>query len=204
MELIRQGAEAVLFIDTWLGKKVVRKRRVVKRYRDAALDTALRTFRTKKEARLITEARKVGIPTPVIYDVDLSRAEMVMEYIPGQLVKDVLNLLEKTKRRELCSQIGRYIGMLHSHDIVHGDLTTSNMILKEGIVYFIDFSLGEKTHEIEAKGVDLHLLKEVWQSTHYEYMDGYRTLLRAYCDEYEDGESVLSKITEIEKRGRYT
>ena len=94
-----------------------------------------------------------------------------MEYIEGQQIKQMLNKASKAKRHDLCVKIGESIARLHSHGLIHGDLTTSNMILSpEGKIFFVDFGLGEKNIELEAKGVDLHLLKRALQSTHFHVL----------------------------------
>ena len=130
-----------------------------------------------------------------------------MEYIEGQQVKQVLNKVSKADRRDLCVKIGESIARLHSHGLIHGDLTTSNMILSpNGEVFFVDFGLGEKNIELEAQGVDLHLLKRALQSTHYQHWEecfqnvlcGYTSILGV-----EVAEKVYEKIREIERRGRY-
>jgi TP53 regulating kinase-like protein len=129
-----------------------------------------------------------------------------MEYIKGKQVKQVLNNLPKTERKALCTQIGQLIGKLHQNGLIHGDLTTSNMILtNEGKIFFVDFGLGEKNMEVEARGVDLHLLRRALQSTHFSCWEeclegvfcGYSMILG------EQAEKVYLKIKEIERRGRY-
>lgn len=139
--------------------------------------------------------------------VDLAEATIVMEYVEGKQVKQVLDEELPEKRIILCRYIGKLIGRLHNSRIIHGDLTTSNMILTpQGKVVFIDFGLSEQTEELEARGVDLHLMKRTLTSTHYKYAD---ECFKAVMDGYEEamGEKtareVSEKIREIEKRGRY-
>ena len=129
--IIRKGAEAEIHLTTWQDRNVIAKWRVPKTYRLEELDAALRTKRTKMETKLISEARSIGIPTPVIFDVDKTESRIVMEYIEGERVKDVLNNISSSERKEICLKIGRSIGKLHTHDIIHGDLTTSNMIFRD-------------------------------------------------------------------------
>jgi TP53 regulating kinase-like protein len=130
-----------------------------------------------------------------------------MEYIEGKQMKQLLNEVSKSQRDNLCFRIGGLLGMLHKYGIVHGDLTTSNLILRpNGKIVFLDFGLGDKTRELEARGVDLHLMKRALQSTHYKVADecfesaimGYSAVLSP-----RNSENVLEKIKEIEKRGRY-
>ena len=127
-----------------------------------------------------------------------------MEYLKGQRVKDILNDLNEEERTTLCKKIGTNIARLHNADIIHGDITTSNMILYNNHVYFIDFGLGEKNNELEAKGVDLHVLMEAIESTHSKYANCFNYVLEGYKKELkEDANLVIKKIEEIVKRGRY-
>jgi TP53 regulating kinase-like protein len=153
------------------------------------------------------EAKKAGVRTPVIFLVDVKNTTIIMEYISGRQVKQLLGEVSKNERRRLCFLIGELVGKLHKFGIVHGDLTTSNMILSpEGRICFVDFGLGEKTTEQEARGVDLHLMKRALQSTHFRFaeecfgcvIDGYASVFGA-----EASKSVLDKIRQIERRGRY-
>jgi Kae1-associated kinase Bud32 len=201
--LIRIGAEAEIHLVNRFGRKVIAKRRVPKTYRTNALDNALRAKRTRGEALLISRARALGIPTPIIYDIDVDKGEIVMEYIAGKRVKDILKNMPSEARAQLCRHIGVLIGKLHKNDFIHGDLTTSNLILHEDKIYFIDFGLGEINREIEAKGVDLHVLMEAFESTHSELLDYLEHILEGYRSEYEKAAEVEQKIQEIIKRGRY-
>lgn len=200
----RVGAEAKLDSAVWLGRNVVLKQRVVKGYRHPALDKSLQTFRIKNEVRLMLEARKAGIPVPVIYSVDLPENRIVMEEIPGMRVKDALEIMPEDKARDICLKIGEIAGRLHANNIVHGDLTTSNMLLDGDRIVVIDFSLGSKSSELEDKGVDMHLLEEAFHSAHYKRSELYEAVKDSYVKTYPGGAEVLRKVKEIEKRGRYT
>ncbi len=205
--LIKKGAEASLYLADWHGRKAIIKVRVPKRYRPPALDEQIRSYRTAHEPQLIHEAKVAGVSTPLIYMVNVPQATIFMEYVEGQQVKQVLNQLNLQKQHALCKKIGSSIGKLHLQGIIHGDLTTSNMILtSEDKVFFIDFGLGEKNVELEAKGVDLHLMKRALQSTHFEFWERcYKAVLSGYAQSV--GEEVAAKVyektLEIERRGRY-
>jgi TP53 regulating kinase-like protein len=205
--LLKKGAEASLFIAEQHGLKVVIKERIPKKYRPPALDKHIRTYRTVHEPQLMHQAKAAGVPTPLIYMVNIPEASITMQYIKGQQIKQVLNSVSEKRRDKLCSAIGQLIGKLHSQGLIHGDLTTSNMILNgEGKIYFVDFGLGEKNCEIEAQGVDLHLLKRALQSTHYMFWEEcFKRILLGYSCVLgvEAAEKVYEKIREIEKRGRY-
>ena len=201
--LIKRGAEAEIHTSTWLGRKVIVKKRVAKKYRLKEIDDVLRKLRTKKEAKLISEARYFGVRTPIIYDIDLYTYQITMEYIDPSPIKNILNDMDKFERKELCLEIGRNIAKLHKNDLIHGDLTTSNIILKDEKLFFIDFGLGDHSSEIEAKGVDLHVLLEAFNSTHSEILEAFNFVLEGYKD-YDKADDVIKKLDEIAKRGRYT
>ena len=205
--LLKKGAEATLYRTIWHGKDAIIKIRIPKTYRPPELDTRIRSYRTVHEPQLLHEAKAAGVPTPLIYSVNIPEAAIVMEYVEGKQIKRVLNDTSEVKRQELCRQIGGLISKLHTHGLVHGDLTTSNMILtSQNKIVFVDFGLGEKNAEVEAQGVDLHLMKQGLQSTHYqrweecfkEVFSGYQRMVDA-----DRAEKVYEKILEIERRGRY-
>lgn len=205
--LIKKGAEANLYLADWHGRKVMLKKRLPKKYRPKVLDEQIRAYRTIHEPQLMHEAKKAGVPTPTIFLVDYRNTTIIMGFIEGKQVKQLLNEVSKSERQSLCFNIGESIGKLHEYGIVHGDLTTSNLIQHpEGKIFFVDFGLGDKTREREARGVDLHLMKRALQSTHYKFaeecfdsaIEGYSAVLG-----FETSESILDKIKEIERRGRY-
>jgi TP53 regulating kinase-like protein len=205
--LIKKGAEASLYLTDWHGKKVIMKKRLPKHYRPSGLDEQIRTYRTNHEPQLIHEAKEAGVPTPTVFLVDLKNATIIMEFIEGKQVKQLLNEVTKSERQKLCLKIGELIGKLHEHGIIHGDLTTSNMILNSGgKIFFVDFGLGEKTMELEARGVDLHLMKRALQSMHFRFTaECFDAVIRGYSKvlDAEAVKNVLDKIKEIERRGRY-
>lgn len=204
MAVHRVGAEAKLDSSEWMGRDVVIKQRVVKGYRHPALDRSIQTARIRNEARLLLEARRAGISVPVIYSVDYADNRLVMEEVKGVRVKDALNQLLEAEAMDVCVKIGEIAARLHASDIVHGDLTTSNMLLEGGRIVLIDFSLGSKTSELEDKGVDMHLLEEAFHSAHHQRSGMYEVVKSSYVKAYPQGEAVLKKVREIEKRGRYT
>lgn len=205
-KLIAKGAEASLYLDDFYGHPVIRKHRRPKAYRHPQIDTKLRLDRTIREARLLSVARRAGIATPIIYQIDVDSATIVMEYINGQRVKELLPQISKAKRRRLFHEIGKAIGQLHRHEVTHGDLTTSNMLqLSSKIIYFIDFGLATITQSIEDYGTDLHLLRRALLSTHYPHWEHcYRAFQEGYKLTFgERSSDVFRKVEAIESRGRY-
>ncbi len=204
--LMAKGAEAYLFKEKWYDRTVVRKYRIAKSYRIPELDQKIRQYRTIHEAKMFSNARRVGVSTPIIYQVDVPRTTIVYEYIDGKKLKNVINEITRREQERICTQVGRSIGVLHRNGLIHGDLTTSNMILtSERQIYFIDFGLSEHSSEIEQKGVDLHLMRRAFQSTHYRYArECFEAVLVGYREVLDkEAEQVILRIREIERRGRY-
>jgi len=205
--LVKKGAEANLYLEEWHNRKVIMKRRLPKKYRIRQLDKEIRSQRTVHEPHIIHKAKEAGVPTPTIFMVDVAEANIIMEFVDGKQVKQVLNDLSPEERLRLSRHIGELIGRLHKHGIIHGDLTTSNMILtSHGKVVFVDFGLSERSMELETRGVDLHLMKRAFQSTHYKYARGcFEAVMEGYANVVgeDEAKNVLEKIREITRRGRY-
>jgi Kae1-associated kinase Bud32 len=204
MRIIKQGAEAILYLDKFDDQDVLVKERIKKSYRIDQIDKELRKKRTKKEVKLLIEARACGVPTPKIIFVDEINHKIIMEYIDGKRIKELLYSADKKTIERICFQIGESIGKLHSNGIIHGDLTTSNMILKGDKIFFIDFGLGEFSRRIEDQGVDLNLLFEALKSTHFKILSlCWSSIIKGYKKEYKNAKEALKKVEEIEKRARY-
>jgi TP53 regulating kinase-like protein len=206
-KLLKKGAEASLFLTEWHQRKAIVKVRIPKKYRPPELDSQIRSYRTIHEPQLMHEAKTAGVSTPLIYMVNVPKSTIIMQYIEGEQVKRLLNSVDKQDRHAICVQIGVSVAYLHRHGLIHGDLTTSNMIqAPNGKIVFIDFGLGEKNTELEAQGVDLHLLKRALQSTHFLFWEEcFQAVLCGYTSVrgVELAEKVYEKIREIERRGRY-
>ena len=171
----------------------VEKVRVPKRYRVRELDEIIRRRRTITEARILSAARRAGVATPIVLDVDGDR--IVMERIRGTPVKSAMSV-------EVCREIGRAVARLHSAGIVHGDITPMNMILSGGRIYFVDFGLAFHDERLEAKGVDIHVFYESLKAEFDDWSELWRAFLEGYR-EYERFEDVMERFREIELRGRY-
>jgi Kae1-associated kinase Bud32 len=200
MEFVARGAEAILY------KKNDRliKERIKKGYRIKQIDEKLRKERTKLEASLLSKARRAGVATPRIVDIDEKNFRITMEFIDGNRLKEFLNEAKEKAIREVCYEVGKSIGKLHSFGIIHGDLTTSNMILKNDKIYFIDFGLGFFSRKIEDQAVDMNLLFHALKSTHFKILNlCWHYIVKGYKKEYKNAELVLKRVKEIEKRVRY-
>ena len=203
--LVAKGAEADLFLVEWNGLKAIRKMRKPKKYRHPALDYQLRKTRTNHESDIIHRAKNYGVPTPLLYQVDNENGVIVMEYIDGIKIRDLVDQLDDEERATLFKRIGYYSGLLHKSGIIHGDLTTSNIIKSGERIVFIDFGLSEVNYEVEKRGVDLNLMNRMLTSTHFKYQEA---LLEAFMDGYrssmgDEAEEALDRMIEVSKRGRY-
>jgi Kae1-associated kinase Bud32 len=184
------GAEAAVYVY----EHFVIKKRVPKKYRAAKLDIKLRKERTKLEAKIQSEARKAGVPTPIIQSVD--GFDITMERIEGPPVRFVIN-------EAIAKQVGEVLCTLHSAGIIHGDPTTRNMILSARRVYLIDFGLASYDRSLEARGVDVHVFFQSLEASHENFSALKDAFLLGYAKKCRDAPLILGKVEEIKARGRY-
>lgn len=193
MKQIQQGAEATIYQD----KDKITKLRTSKSYRLPILDNKLRKSRTKAEAKIINKLQSI-IPVPKILETD-NQQTIEMEFIDG---KKLSEHLEQLDWKSICKKLAENLTKLHNQDLIHGDLTTSNMIFKDNLVYLIDFGLGFHSHKIEDKAVDLHLLKQALDAKHFTiFPEAFNIILKNYKAKQSD--LIIKRIETIEKRGRY-
>jgi len=191
--LIYRGAEAELYREKFLGMDCVRKTRLPKTFKQRELDERLRRERVKTEARMLQKARS-AVNTPHVYSVQGDT--IIMEYVDGQKAKDLF-LAKDTKA---ATAIGTAIRKLHDAGIIHNDLTTSNLILKDGTVWFIDFGLAVQGSSLEDKAVDLLVFKRMLSSTHYDVFDKvWPEVLKGYKAD----KAMLKKMAQVESRAKY-
>ncbi|MFB6088658.1 MAG: KEOPS complex kinase/ATPase Bud32 [Candidatus Aenigmatarchaeota archaeon] len=203
-EIIARGAEAVLYKDRWQGMESLTKKRLKKGYRIEDLDKKLRKERTRKEAKLLSDSRRGRVSTPQVYEVDEEMGILKMEFVEGEKVRNILKSLSKEKLEEIFEKIGQNIGRLHNNRIIHGDLTTSNMLFKDGKIYFIDFGLGFTSESIEDRAVDLYLLYEVLKSSHSDKFELlWNSVLNGYKERLPDSDNVMKRFEKLKKRRRY-
>jgi TP53 regulating kinase-like protein len=209
-KLIRKGAEANLYYGSWFGSEAIFKHRVPKKYRLEELDKRIRTKRTLNEARALIKVKNYGLNCPQVYEIDVESSTIVMKYIKGEKLKDILDQMNESKKVKLFKKIGCFIAKLHVNGHVHGDITTSNMIITENDEFFlIDFGLHDYSDSIEDKSVDLHLFKRVLVSSHGDdYETCYAAFLDGYKEEYSNAQldesaSIIKNMAVIETRGRY-
>lgn len=195
--LISQAAEAVIYL---VDGKVV-KDRIPKSYRLPLLDNKLRKQRTKKEARLLQKAAQI-IPVPKV--ISVSATSLELEYIKGEKLATCLDTLPLAQAEKICKQLGSHLADLHDAGIIHGDLTTSNLILPpDQKLYFLDFGLGFVSHKIEDRAVDLHVIKEALEAKHVARAEAY---MKCIVDGYKKSnraKETLARLSIVESRGRY-
>lgn len=196
-KIIQQGAEAQIILEN----DIIKKRRIKKSYRLPILDEKIRKQRTKKEFNLLNKASKL-ISIPKILKLNEKTKEIDMEFIEGKKLSEYLESLDY---KEICKTIGKQIAKLHDNNIIHGDLTTSNIILsnKDNKLYFIDFGLGFTSPRKEDKAVDLHLIKEALEAKHFEIAEeSFKQILEGYKTS-KNASQVLQRLKKVEMRGRY-
>ncbi|KAL8995846.1 MAG: hypothetical protein Q9169_004498 [Polycauliona sp. 2 TL-2023] len=239
-QLLALGAEAHLYTTTFLlpSKKCILKYRPPKPYRHPTLDTRLTRHRILSEARTLVRCRRARVPVPGVLALDADGGWMMMEYVEGGTVKERLQRLRdrwKARGREgeewermegevkgLMGRIGEAVGDMHNVGVVHGDLTTSNLMLRpgrsmdtageatskeeevnlDGEIVLIDFGLATQSVHDEDKAVDLYVLERAFGSTHPELEEGFQEVLRAYGESYNGAKVVLKRLADVRMRGR--
>ena len=199
MKQIGDGAEAIISLN----KNNVIKHRIEKSYRHQDIDIKLRKFRTRRESKILKKLEQLNFPAPKLIKTDEREMKIIMEYINAPRLRDVL---EKKDYKKLGKEIGEKIAFLHNNEIIHGDLTTSNMLLTTeppNKLYFIDFGLSFFSKRLEDKAVDLHLLRQALESKHHRIWEHcFSSILKGY-KKAQDYKEILSRFEKVESRGRY-
>ena len=208
--LLHKGAEASLFLGRWFGKDAIFKQRIPKAYRIEQIDTQLRLSRTLNEARALIRVKNYGINVPPVFEIDVKSSTITMKYISGVKLKDLIFNLDQATLASYFFKIGNFIARLHQNGHIHGDITTSNIIITPNQeIFLIDFGLHEYSDSVEDKSVDLHLFKRVLISSHGKYFEVcFNSFLGGYKSEYLKNDShqydqIIQNIKVIESRGRY-
>ncbi|XP_059836836.1 EKC/KEOPS complex subunit TP53RK isoform X1 [Hypanus sabinus] len=211
-QMIKQGAESKIYRGSFLGKPTVVKERFPKSYRHSALDKKLTHRRTAQEVRSILRCRKAGIATPVVYFVDYNSSCIYLEDLVGAFtVRDYITSVQKSQQDSeklfpLAERIGHILAKMHDEDVIHGDLTTSNMMIRqpeeELRLVLIDFGLSFISALPEDKGVDLYVLEKAFLSSHPNTESVFKVFLKSYTNTSKKSAPVIKKLDEVRQRGR--
>lgn len=227
LKVVSQGAEALVLSSAthpYLDNEgaFIIKFRPKKPYRHPKIDALITRSRTVGEAKFMLKLNKLGVPAPHLISLDINNGVIWMNAIGYDLgdgsvssLKNYLWHLEKNggdclgeEVRSFCKTTGSVIGKLHNNDMIHGDLTTSNIILQAKQSYLIDFGLSSYSNLPEDKAVDLYVLERAVLSTHSDYADKYNAwLLEGYKDEISQArksnlKDTMKKLEDVRLRGR--
>ncbi|KUI60572.1 EKC/KEOPS complex subunit BUD32 [Cytospora mali] len=246
-ELITQGAEGLLYRTSYLSPSIpcALKYRPSKPYRHPILDARLTKQRILAEARILAKCRREAVSVPAVYCVDEANGWLMMEWVDGKPVRVGVNAWLGTKSEEevnraaaaqggndrgnadlvdLMRRVGAAVGRLHAAGIVHGDLTTSNMMLRpvtskkedvgvtngrhpddgvlDGEIVIIDFGLASQSQSEEDRAVDLYVLERAFLSTHPRAEKLLDEVLNGYRQGFKGAKPVLKKLEDVRMRGR--
>ncbi|XP_042400215.1 EKC/KEOPS complex subunit bud32-like isoform X1 [Zingiber officinale] len=207
--LVKQGAEARVFKSTFVGHLSIVKERFSKKYRHPLLDSKLTVKRLNMEVRCMTKARRLGVPTPILYVVDPILHTLTFEYVDGLSVKEILldfglNGIVEEQLDDIAIQIGTTMGKMHDGGLIHGDLTTSNMIIRgeTNQLVLIDFGLSFTSTLPEDKAVDLYVLERALLSMHSSCGNVMEKILSTYRKSSKQWSSTMNKLAQVRQRGR--
>ncbi|CAG8602219.1 21701_t:CDS:10, partial [Racocetra persica] len=196
--LIKQGAEARVYTATFLTRTAIIKERFPKTYRHPILDNKLTTRRVLQEARCLFKCYRSGVDTPILYFVDIENNAIYMEFVKGKTLKDLITEIGEWSSKQLTKKIGIALSKMHAADVIHGDLTTSNLLLRESnnSLVVIDFGLSYISSLPEDKAVDLYVLEKTFLSTHPNSEAMFAAILETYKSNYKASKDILSKLAE--------
>lgn len=195
MKTLSQGAEATIYQDG----DVIYKKRSVKTYRHPSIDARLRKARAKREKKILEKSVQLGIRTPSLEPCE-EITTLKMAYINGSRLRDVL--LAQPYRTEELNQLGKWVATLHNEGIIHGDLTTSNVLVDSKGPVLIDFGLAFFSTKDEDRAVDIHVLEQALESTH---PTSHKQLINAFLDGYKTApfyDVIIKRLQTVRSRGR--
>jgi Kae1-associated kinase Bud32 len=197
MEMIFRGAEAVVEIIEWQDSSAISKVRNKRSYRHPDLEKRLVTERLRSESRVIERLLSEGILVPALYEVNIEKSQIIMEFIDGITLEKGLRT---DKFHEYLVSSAKILSQIHSSGVVHGDPTTSNFMISDDI-YAIDFGLSTFNDDAESRASDLRVFLESLEAHHSE-ISGREIFLEAYS-KWESSKEVLEALEVLELRGRY-
>ncbi len=194
--ILQEGAEAVIYKKTDKSIITILKYRQDKKYRITKLNELLISKRTRREAKVLKKLNNViNVPNLIFCD---KNSKIEMEFIDGVKLRDVLD-----SNINLAKEVGIMLAKMHDLNIIHGDLTTSNMILKDKKeLFFIDFGLSQFSKRLEDKAVDIHLFKQALESKHHRVFDvAYKKFMLGYKISL-NTDKVFERLKIVESRGK--
>lgn len=187
------GAEAIVEKKD---NKVI-KTRPKKGYRIKELDESIRKSRTNREVKVLQKLEDKNID----FIPKLLRKEnykIIMSEINGEQLDKIIN---KKNYSLIAKDLAIKIKLMHKKDIIHGDLTTANILVGKKdnnlYCYIIDFGLSYFSAKVEDKAVDLHVFQEVIEST----FDFGENFMIEFLKIYKDKE-VEKRLIKVNKRGK--
>ena len=198
-KIITEGAEAKIIQISFTKLKKIREK---KTYRIPEIDMSLRKSRSKSEFKILNLLYNNNINVPKPYEIITNNNEIsfIFEFIDGKTLKDELN---KKQDKNLIFKAFELIIKIHNLDIIHSDLTTLNMLVKQNKVYLIDFGLSKISNKIEEKGVDLNLFFTCIKNEHPNFYYLKKELIKLYLKNINNkSEEIIKRLKNIEKRGR--
>lgn len=203
-EELTKGAEAIVSHGTFVELPIVIKHRVPKLYRHSKIDSMIRLYRIRAEAKIMTYAWKIGVNVPSLIGIDMQNYSLFIESIQGELLYDFLKITPMKELLLIFSKLGNQIGILHSNDIIHGDLTVFNVILEaQKKPCIIDFGLAKISAELEAKADDLLTFYSTLKAIHLEFQNLFDSFLQGYLNTHSEGKKTYQQMKKIQSRARY-
>lgn len=209
--MLYNGAEARVSELEWNGRKIICKERLVKRYRHADLDKEITRSRMLQETRNAWRLRGAGVDTPFIYFADLPARKIYYEFVDGETMQTAFDSLTEEELRAACHAVGESLGKMHEKNLVHGDLTTANIMLRKASggrlstekPCIIDLGLSYTSAQVEDKAVDIFVLKKAFLSAHGPHRVGlFDEILDGYSRTGETAAEVIARLEVVEQRGR--
>lgn len=195
MVILARGAEAIIEHS---GDRIIKKR-PSKSYRHELIDKRLRKSRTRREAKVLTKLAAADIPAPILLDMDDKDMRIEMSYLDGRRLRDRLD----EHPRSYAEQVGMLVASMHENHIIHGDLTTSNMLVVQEKIHLIDFGLSFFSHKVEDMAVDLNVLHRTIEATHNKLLGiVWRHIIWSYRRHFEGADEVLARLDKVQSRGR--
>ena len=201
---LTKGAEAIISSGTFLDLPIIIKHRVPKLYRHSKIDSMIRLHRIRAEAKIMTYAWKIGVNVPSLFGIDIQNYSLFIESVQGDLLYEILKTTSMKELLSIFSELGNQIGILHSNEIIHGDLTVFNVIINsQKKTCIIDFGLAKISVELEAKADDLLTFYSTLKAINLEFQNLFESFLQGYLKVYSEGKKTYQQMKKIQSRARY-